>query len=300
MTRDTSDRKWSVVSRIEKNLFLDNTCKIVKMDFTAFVPTTTGEHLFQVFIRDFFGSSTFSQLQASPLLRIGGRTDEMTEYFIGLSALNLVARILKKAQRVRSDEKEEYHQTTVVAYIQRSLGIPLVSGSDSVDRLASLALKAAADSKKAINDAVKSIVLNGRKETSCYICGTLLLKKNDSLPENRIEYEHLWPSSFGGNSVAENLLPACGYCNRAKGHMMLWQSSHISSFVLKPSPSEEEWKMIQRSEKIAKYAQTIFRSACHNKTSLKDAALFIGPVSLSSIYAADEDDAIDFFNFEFR
>jgi len=270
------------------------------MDLTAFIPTTTGEHLFQVIIRDHIGLSSLVHLQASPLLRVGGRTDDLSEYFVGVSALNILARVVKKAERVRSDEQETLHQSSLVSYIQKTLGIPHVSGSDAVDRLASLSLKAAADSKRAIRDAVKNAVLNGQRELACYICGGLLTKSNDALPENKIEYEHLWPSSFGGNSIPDNLLPACGTCNRAKGHMMLWQSAHVSSFVLKPSPSEEEWKTIRRNEKIAKHAQAIFGHACHNKTSLKQAALALGPIGMTSVYSADAEDAIDFFNFEFR
>lgn len=270
------------------------------MDLTDFVATTTGEHLFQVVVRDHFGFSAIAQLQAIPLLHVGGRTDELSEYFVGVSALNLLARVVKKAERVRADEQETMHQASMVRYIQQSLGIPLISGSDDVDRLASLALKTAADSKKIIKDSVKNAVLNGQKELSCYICGGLLLKSPDASPENKIEYEHLWPSSFGGNSIPENILPACCFCNRAKGHMLLWQSSHINSFVLKPLPSEEEWKTIKRAEKVAQHARSIFSHACHTKVSLKEAALEIGPINMSSIYASDTDDAVDFFNFEFR
>ena len=273
---------------------------LTSMNLVSFTPTTTGEHLFQVIVRDHLGLSALSQLQASPMLRVGGRTDDLSEYFIGVSALNLLSRVVKKAERIRTDEQETLHQVSMVSYIQKSLGISVSPGSDSVDRFASLALKTAADSKRPIKDAVKIAVLNGQKELACYVCGGLLLKKPDALPENRIEYEHIWPASFGGNSIPENLLPACGFCNRAKGHMMLWQSAHVAAFVLKPSPSEEELKSIQRSEKVAKHTQSIFSYACHHRTSLKDAALAVGSISMSSVYSVDADDAMDFFNFEFR
>jgi 5-methylcytosine-specific restriction endonuclease McrA len=269
------------------------------MKFLQFSPQTTGEHLFLLIVRELYGIQPLANLQALAILAVGGRTDQFADYFLGLSTFNVLARLVKKAERVRAIDNEALHHSAMVAFIQGTLGIPRHPESDMVDRLAEAALKAAADSKRKIRDAVKNSVCNGRKELSCYICGRTLLRQSAD-PDTQVEFEHLWPASFGGNSIEENLLPACTHCNGAKGHMLLWHTAHIASFVLKPQPSEEELKAISRQEKIAKHTRNIYARACDDRCSLKTAALSIGPVNMTSIYADDKDDAMDFFNFGFK
>ena len=106
-----------------------------------------------------------------------------------------------------------------------------------------------------------------------------------------MQLEHIWPQSFGGDSIAENLLPACPACNNAKSDMLLWQNAHIHSFTLKPEPSPQE---------LAQHRRNIFEYASTHRTTLKDAALIIGSVDLSEISSIDRDDAVDFFNFGFQ
>lgn len=269
------------------------------MNLLNFAPQTSGEHLFLLIVRDLYGLESLASMQALPILSVGGRTDHFSEYFLGLSALNILARAVKKAEQVRTIDNEALHHPRMVDFIQRALGVARHHESDVIDRLASGALKAAADSKRRIKDSVKNAVCKGRKELSCYMCGGTLVR-NSTEPGHQVEYEHLWPASFGGNSVEENLLPACTPCNREKGHMLLWHTAHISSFVLKPQPSEEELKSISRQEKIAKHMRSIYSKACNDGLSLKTAALALGPVSMTSIYADDIDDSMDFFNFCFR
>lgn len=269
------------------------------MNLFDFAPQTSGEHFFLLVLRDLYGSKSLAHMQALPILNIGGRTDQLSEYFLGLSASNVFARTLKKAERVRAIDNEALHHASLVEFIQRTLGIARHPENDLIDRLASAALQAAADSKRKIKDSVKNAVCNGRRELACYICGGILLRRSTD-PVTTIEFEHLWPASYGGNSIEENLLPACMHCNKAKDDMLLWYTAHITSFVLKPQPSEEELKSISRREKVAQYTRSIYSRACNDKCSLKEAALAIGPVGMTSIYADDNDDAMDFFNFGFK
>lgn len=37
-----------------------------------------------------------------------------------------------------------------------------------------------------------------------------------------VEYDHVWPRSLGGDSVADNLLPICPPCNRHKTNIVSW------------------------------------------------------------------------------
>lgn len=268
------------------------------MKFLRFSPQTTGEHLFVLMLEKLYGNQALEHLQALPILTFGRRTDFLAEYFLGVSAFNVLTRSVKKAERVRAIDNESLHHPAMVEFIQRTLGIARHPESDVIDLLASTALQAAADSKRRISNSVKDAVCNGQKELACYICGGTLLRQSTD-PDTQVEFEHLWPASYGGNSIEQNLLPACKYCNQAKGNMLLWHTAHIASFVLKPQPSEEELKSILRREKVAKHAMKIFARACEDHTSLKAAALAVGSVNMSSIEADDKDDAMDFFNFGF-
>ena len=270
------------------------------MRLLRFKPTTSGEALFQLVLGDFCGPGSHAALQAVPALGIGGRTDALAEYFLGASALNIVARCIKKAERVREAAGDEaLRHPAMVAYIQKNLGVAR-QGDSRVDRLASMSLLAASDSKRPIKDAVKRVVAGGAQDLACYVCGAMSPRKSSDPAVSAVEYEHLWPASFGGNSIVDNLLPSCAYCNRSKGSMLLWHTGSLFSFCLRPKPSPDELTSIQRREKVAAHMRRILDRACEDQVSLKEAALSIGPVQLNTIYPIDDDDALDFFNFDFK
>lgn len=268
------------------------------MKLLKFQPNTTGELLFQFILRELYQTRSLIEIQSLSILAIGGRTDFFAEYFLGISAMNTLTRCIKKSERVRSMEDEAYRHPLMVSYIQQSLGMAR-QGDDVIDQLARLSLQAAADSKRPIKDSVKKAIRNGLNELPCYLCGGMCQRNADDEKEG-LEYEHIWPSSFGGNSVIDNLLPACWACNKAKDDMLLWHTGHLFSFVLKPDPSQEELKSISRREKIANHLRRIFDKACEDQISLKTASTIVGPADMSSIHAIDPTDAIDFQNFEFR
>jgi hypothetical protein len=78
--------------------------------------------------------------------------------------------------------------------------------------------------------------------------------------------------------------------------MIIWHTAHIAGFCLKPNPSEEEKTHVGRKQKIAWYMRRVYEVAAQERTSLKDAALAIGPIEMSSQTSLDYDDARDFFN----
>jgi 5-methylcytosine-specific restriction endonuclease McrA len=51
----------------------------------------------------------------------------------------------------------------------------------------------------------------------CIYCNVTVPKKERTL-------EHLWPKSKGGSKALDNILPACGPCNRTRG--VQWPASH--------------------------------------------------------------------------
>ncbi len=268
------------------------------MSHHSFKAVTTGELLFQFILRELYQASSLAEIQSLRLLTIGGRSDFFSDYFLGLNAMNMLARCVKKAERVRGTDNEASHQGLMVNYLQETLGMAK-HDDEYVDQLARLSLAAASDSKRKIKDAVKRTVRNGRTEVACYLCGGMC-QHNASDASAGIEYEHIWPASFGGNSIPENLLPACSICNRDKKDMLLWHTGHLFSFVLKPDPSMDELTSITKKAKIAAQMRNIYAKACSEEISLKTAAEILGPTDMTSIYAIDDRDAVDFSNFEFR
>lgn len=268
------------------------------MSHSSFKAVTTGEVLFQFILRELYQASSLTEIQSLGLLTVGGRSDFFSDYFLGINAMNMLARCVKKAERVRGTDNEAMHQGSMVTYLQETLGMAK-HDDESVDKLARLSLLAASDSKRKIKDSIKRSIRNGRSEVPCYLCGGMC-QHNASDANAGIEYEHIWPASFGGNSVAENLLPACAVCNREKKDMLLWHTGQLFSFVLKPDPSVDELTAITKKAKIAAQLRKIFAKACSEEISLKTAAEILGPVDMTSIYAIDDRDAVDFSNFEFR
>jgi 5-methylcytosine-specific restriction endonuclease McrA len=268
------------------------------MNQFSFKAVTSGELLFQFILRELYQVSSLTEIHGLGLLTVGGRSDFFSEYFLGINAMNMLARCVKKAERVRGIDNEASHQGNMVAYLQETLGMAK-HDDESVDKLARLSLLAASDSKRKIKDSIKRSIRNGRNEVPCYLCGGMC-QHNASDGAAGIEYEHIWPSSFGGNSIADNLLPACATCNREKKDMLLWHTGHLFSFVLKPDPSLDELTAITRKAKIAAQMRRVFARACSDEISLKSAAEILGPVDMMSIYAVDDRDAVDFSNFEFR
>lgn len=269
------------------------------MNLNKFRPTTAGEQLFTYIFNNLIGKKNINQIYELQALQIGGRQEELSSYYIGVLAANILSRCIQKAKRIVKlfdDEKE--HQKQIIQYFQRSLEIPRNPSGFNLDRLAALTLQAEEKSKKDIISSVRSQFSN-TKFHYCYICGTQIFE-NPTGSQIRMELEHIWPLSFGGDSIVENLLPSCPTCNRLKDKMLLWQNAHIHSFTLKPEPSPSEINNIEIKIRIAQHRKQIFEHANLYKKTLKEAALSIGSVDLQSVMPIDKDDAVDFFNFKFN
>jgi 5-methylcytosine-specific restriction endonuclease McrA len=269
------------------------------MALYKFKPATSGEHLFSYITTNLIGRKNINQIYELEALQIGGRQYQLSSYYAGVLAANILTRCLKKANRIVSlFEDEREHQKQMVQYFQRSLEIPRTPSGADLDRLAALTLEAEKKSRKGIISSVRS-QFNTTKTSYCYICGFPVFEKPLET-QIKMQLEHIWPQSFGGDSIAENLLPACPTCNNAKSDMLLWQNAHIHSFTLKPEPSPQELENIEKKLRIAQHRRNIFEYASTHRTTLKDAALIIGSVDLSEISSIDRDDAVDFFNFGFQ
>ena len=64
----------------------------------------------------------------------------------------------------------------------------------------------------------------------CYMCGVSLNRRKGQ--SDTFTIEHIWPISFGGDTVEENLLPACADCNSKRGSMLSWAAGPVNSTFL--------------------------------------------------------------------
>jgi 5-methylcytosine-specific restriction endonuclease McrA len=265
----------------------------------SFQPTTPGEYLLHFLTENILKEDGISiPEEFSWSNATGGRGQALRDYVVSVSSLNLTARFIKKAERVLDIDDSTLHHGEFTRYLQQTLGL-VRHPSDVIDEIARQALYAAKMSKRSISKATKRKVRDSAIEVGCYLCGNMCIHKSED-PKSAIYYEHIWPASYGGDSIEQNLLPACYGCNEAKKDMLLWQTGAIFSFVLKPSPSERERTSIARREKIARRIQDILFRANLDRSSLKDAARKIGPARFENLVAIDTEDAIDYFNLHFN
>lgn len=269
------------------------------MSIFTFRAATPGEHLLHLLNEKVLRVSELADfIELSGSIATIGRGRAIHEYAIAVNSLNLTARLIKKADRIIEIDDAALHQGEFVKFLQQTLG--LVNHEDDVlDEIARQALYAAKIAKRSVSNATKRKVRNNKVEVECYLCGNMCVHKSEE-QGTAIYYEHIWPRSYGGDSIEQNLLPSCFGCNDAKKDMILWQTGAIFSFVLKPNPSIEERKCIGRREKIARRMQDILQFANINNCTLKEAAIGIGPAKFENLNAIDIDDAIDYFNLHFN
>lgn len=261
-------------------------------------PSTNGEILYKYIQEKALSMNGPSELERLSTLQVGGRSKEHAEYFFGYACASIFSRLIKKAEKTL-DEGRPSSEKVISRYIEETLEIVILTQERTSSRMAALAISAVESSHKNIPSSVIKAVNGERMRQSCYICGNYL-QKGAIDPTVSLEYEHIWPSSYGGDSTAENILPACQRCNKAKGDMILWHTAHIGSFCLKPNPSPDELTRVKRPLLVAAHMKKIFLHATLNRTSLKNSALQIGPISLDRHKTPYPDDARDFFNFEYH
>lgn len=262
------------------------------------LPSTSGEILYKFLEEKILIASNLPELERLAVMQVGARSEQHASYFFGFACASILTRLIKKTERVL-EEGRPSPERIIARYVEDTLEVHSYSQERIANRLAALAVSAAESSHKNIPNSVIKAVNGEKLRHTCYICGNLLQKESED-PTTCLEYEHIWPSCYGGNSIAENILPACKRCNKAKGDMLLWHTAHIGAFCLKPNPSTEEMTRVTRSHIVAAHMKRIFNHATSNRVTLKESALRVGPISPDRHRVPYPDDARDFFNFEYE
>lgn len=261
-------------------------------------PSTKGEALYKCIEEKVLMTNGRSEMETLAVMQVGARTREHANYFFGFTCASIFRRLIKKTEQVLEEDRPA-PEKTIARYIEETLEVNFLSQEKIACRLAALAISATESSHKDIPKSVIKAVNGTKNRLSCYICGNFLQK--DSVdPTVKLTYEHIWPSCYGGDSIEENILPACRKCNDAKGDMILWHTAHVGAFCLKPNPSSDEMTRVTRSLLVAAHMKKIFNHATLYDMSLKESALQVGPISQDRHRIPYPDDARDFFNFEYE
>ena len=170
---------------------------------------------------------------------------------------------------------ESQHVRHLVTFTKRRM---FPSLSDEVaSKIARAAIAATQASHRPISQAVRQNILEGRRLHSCFLCGDELDVDAPQKSPKHLTLEHLWPSSMGGDSVEENLLPACVECQKTTKDTLSWEWANVHNLVLPPEPSADALRSVTKRFKYAKhYFDALTLGSRHH--SLKEAFLQMGPV----------------------
>ena len=255
---------------------------------------TDGEELCNLLNRRIVASAPWSELETA--LEPTGRAEHLTAFFRQIVAVSATGRIVSGgktlADAIGIDEPGFRSQFTDL--LRHYVRIPYRL-TDDVYRFATRAVRAVGEPlRNSIAQEVRAWSM--RIHPHCYMCGTGL--DFGATPTHRsYTCEHIWPRAYGGNSIIENLLPACASCNsNKKAHFATWVMPSVQSLMLGWSPKETRLQEIDGSLKFALHYRAAQSIANAEVCTLKEAFLKLGP--WQSVRIWDDADVVDFFNLE--
>jgi hypothetical protein len=111
-----------------------------------------------------------------------------------------------------------------------------------------------------------------------------------------VEVEHVWPRSYGGNTIAENLAFACHGCNQRKENYANWAMVDSQSFILGWNPDTDDLQEVPGWRRFALTSWRAHQIAENGSLTLKQAFFRLTSVVLDRPRVMRLADAADFFN----
>jgi hypothetical protein len=257
----------------------------------SYPSATKGEALYR-YLRmqlDFEGSLNSS---TSWLAQFSRSLDWCT-YIEEFMAINLAGQLIEGGRFLRSRfEDSTVFESQYRAFLREHLYL----GPTSNDRLFRLSKDAVDASFEEISDGTRKALTRWAKDNhpNCYLCGRMM---SFGTHECNLAYtlDHVWPRDFGGDSTAENLLPACKECNgKHKANNATWAMTNIQSILLGFEPSESKIKRITGSSRFAIYHRHVQHIAVDRQLTLKEAYMRVG--SSENVRVIDPLEFGHFFN----
>lgn len=264
-------------------------------DRDPWVASTSGERLMFMLLRNHQEWRVLAESLIEAKLRIGRRYDDLSSFFVGASVLHLQQRLLRLAHDVREQESDRWKQARMLR--ERTcdvIQLTPIEYSGDYPALIEAVLTSSEQMPKEPGAALKrQVIRNGPKH--CYSCGRQFGITTGDAPNGlQATADHIWPRALGGDTLEENLLPACMSCNSSKGHIAAWQMAWIQPVVFADIDEQQGLKSLQREVKMALHIRAAMTYAHQNGSTLRNALLAIGP--RESPVRIDPEQGYDFFN----
>ena len=249
--------------------------------------TTAGEKLFYLIrdeVLDRTGQPDFTWSNIGILFDEVSGNPDFANYIKGATSIYAMRRLLIfwKAERILTPDESQYVRK-VSSFVKQEV----FPGLDAtlVSQISRIVIQAEQASKKPITPRVKKNVIRERKKLTCYLCDRYLDQNAKSDDNAYLTIEHLWPTSIGGDSIEENLLPACQECQKVTKDTASWEWLNTHNIVFSVSPSVDELDE-KRNRKIsyAKHYYEVTKHANLKNMTLKEAFRQIGPIRTPLTY----------------
>ncbi|SAK87881.1 hypothetical protein AWB82_06073 [Caballeronia glebae] len=241
---------------------------------------TAGERLFYLVRDEALDASERAHANWSNLATLFnqvGSDANYSNYVKGAIAVHIVRKLLRYWETEKKNcADESLYVRKVTAFIKQDVFFGLSEGL--VNGLARAVVQAESASFRPINSSVKENVLREKVNLRCYLCNRALEKDACNKHASHLTLEHLWPTSIGGDSIDNNLLPACKYCQEVTKDTASWEWLNIHNLVLPSQPSEEALIAVPNKVRFARHYLEAITLADEQKISLKQAFRAIGPM----------------------
>jgi len=261
---------------------------------------TDGERLAYGLNRDLLSTVPWQRLTL-PLM-VTGRGEELTDFFQEVSVINLTCRIVRAGTSLLKETAQrparETDDPTFVRDYRSFLRERLLIPNTLVDKVLRMGTRAVRASRMEINETTRRRLTRQAQRTHsyCYMCGQSLDFSGVDI-NRRFELEHVWPQCYGGNSTDDNLLPACGSCNRKKSESATWAMVGVQALILGFDPSDNERTSVAGPYRFALHYFAARKLLARNpQMNLKRAFERLRP--WMEVRPSDPSDLGDFFNLE--
>ena len=265
-------------------------------DGDPWVSETSGERLLFMLLQNHLEWRFLADTLQGTGLRLGRRFSSLTSFFVGASILHLQQRLLRLAHDVREQYPLDRSQqvTTLRARSCDTIQLTPLEYKGDFGVFIEEVLASAEQMPKEPSRGLKRTVIRN-SPNYCYSCGREFGAFFEDAPEGlKPTVDHVWPRALGGDTIEANLLPACGACNSAKGHIAAWQMAWIQPIVFADIDEAHALGSLAKEAKMALHVRAAMSYAQQNGSSLKEAFLAIGP--REPPVRIDSEQGFDFFN----
>jgi hypothetical protein len=253
-------------------------------------PVTAGERLYMLLLR-LTGRSNWESLRRS--FALSCRSDEYVELFQEVMTANLTCRTVSLGRSLAKEMSpgDPVYESELKSALIGTIGIP-VSEVATILRGTTDAVKAAEHDfspreKERLRKAAKL------HNVRCYMCGGAIDYDGVGKEWQAYTLEHVWPQSYGGDSIDENALPACHGCNEKKADFATWGMVAVQSLILGLNPSNDKLEEIDKTFKFAMLYRAARRFAHIERCCMSQAFIRLGPWRKAEL--DDPDELADFF-----